>query len=305
MPIKILKKNLRIQDSVYCGEHEFKCGHKVPVFEVTTVHSLNQIIGHAKFNNSDYGMVYYRGECHLHDNLTPSLFRKAKRYASLQKQLKDLITDLKTDPKFSTTINCCGLHEDEKIEGLLQHYGVPTKFVDIVDNHWVSLWMGLHKCVHYSKVSDYVHYTKREIPVGELAIGRPFDDKDLYQYILMIALPYNTSLNIDGVNESEDFMLVDLRQALPSVFLRPHAQHGMVFRRKVHHLKLAADYDVANTVVGILRIRIDRVANWLGDGGLLCQDNLFPAPGFDHGYDILLSREDLFKDSQFSIARYI
>lgn len=305
MGAKILKDNLRIQDSVYVGSHTFKCGHTVPIYEVNNLHSLNQMIGHAKFNNSKYGKVYYRGECHLHDNLTPSLFRGAKRYAGLLKQMNDIVRQMKNDPKFPQTLNSGQLHEDEKVEGLLQHYGVPTTYIDVVDNHWVALWMGLYKCSHYSKLNDYLHYSKRELPIGDIAKGKEFDDKELYQYILLISLPYNTSRNDDGVNESEDFLQVDLRQALPSIFLRPHAQHGLVFRRKVHQLKLASDYDVADTVVGILKIRIDHASKWLGNGELLTQENLFPAPGFDHGYDILLSRSDLFEGSRFKISQYI
>ena len=167
---------------------------------------------------------------------------------------------MKKDPKFPQTLNIGQMHDEEKIEGLLQHYGVPTTYIDVVDNHRVALWMGLYKCERYRKVNDYLHYKKREIPIGDIAKGKEFDDKELYQYILLISLPYNTSKNDDGVNESEDFLQVDLRQALPSIFLRPHAQHGLVFRRKIHILKLASDYDVADTVVGILKIRINHAA---------------------------------------------
>ena len=38
-------------------------------------HGLTQLLGKAKFVNREYGMVMYRGECKLHDNVLPSLFR--------------------------------------------------------------------------------------------------------------------------------------------------------------------------------------------------------------------------------------
>ena len=34
----VLNKNLRVNDTIYVGEHTFGCGHKVPVFEVNTIH---------------------------------------------------------------------------------------------------------------------------------------------------------------------------------------------------------------------------------------------------------------------------
>ena len=43
-----------------------------------------------------------------------------------------------------------------------------------------------------------------------------------------------------------------------------------------------------------------------GDNGeLLTQNNLFPPPAYDYGFDLLLSRDDLFKDSEYSIAKYV
>ena len=65
------------------------------------------------------------------------------------------------------------------------------------------------------------------------------------------------------------------------------------------------DYDFANDVVCIIRIRIDRANQWLGDGQLMTQEALFPAPAFDNGYDILLKRKDIFENSSFQISHYI
>ena len=63
-------------------KHCFKNGHEVNIFEVSDYCALNQLIGYAKFLNTDYGDVYYRGEVELHDTLLPSVSRKAgsKKY---------------------------------------------------------------------------------------------------------------------------------------------------------------------------------------------------------------------------------
>ena len=137
--------------------------------------------------------------------------------------------------------------------------------------------------------------------------GDPLSDNLLFQYILLIAVPFSNNQPFSGIRTSSDYIEVDLRQALPSTFLRPHAQHGLVLRRKVHQ-PTSSDvdaYDMAPAVIGILKIRIDRVHEWMGNGELLSQNNLFPPPAYDYGYDLLLSRNDLFKGSDYSIARYV
>ena len=110
--------------------------------------------------------------------------------------------------------------------------------------------------------------------------------------------------NHNGVGISDDIIEVDLRKALSSIFLRPHAQHGLVVK-KVNHLGTLEGFDMATEVIGILRIRIDKVALWLGSGDFLSLNNLFPATAFDTGYDILLSRNDIFNQTDFQIVRYI
>lgn len=139
----------------------------------------------------------------------------------------------------------------------------------------------------------------------ELATGVPIAEEDLYQDILMLALPKSDSSTIDGIEQTDELLKVDLRQALPSVFLRPHSQHGVVARKKVNPSKYAKDYDMASQVIGIIRLRIDYVNQWLGEGQLLSQTNLFPSPMNDYGYDLLLQLPSDFIPKNFAIAKYV
>lgn len=134
--------------------------------------------------------------------------------------------------------------------------------------------------------------------------GDKTDMEMLYQYILLIAVPDERVNNGDGIEIMDNMIVVDLRKALPSMFLRPHAQHGLVLRNRGKDCNKAAFYDVSNNVIGILKIRIDRTDKWLGNGQLLTQNNLFPSPGYDYGYDLLLSRDDIFSLTEFEITRY-
>lgn len=306
-PVK-LKKTLSIPGASYVLDHIFQCGNIVPVYEISTLHALNQIIGHIKFNNREFGDVYYRGQASLFDTLTPSLFRSWNgQRATLARvdTLALIVTRMMESSKISREFKLGRSKKANrlKIEGILQHYGVPTKCIDLVDNHWIALWMGLYACQKQVKVGTYYHYQKREIPFVDILKGNKSLDDTLYQYILLLALPYG-SYTADGLFESDDYFVVDLRKALSSIFLRPHAQHAIVATRKVKTPKDITDYDMSEAVVGILRMRIDIVDKWMGDGALVTQDNLFPPPSTDKGYDQLLLCQDLLVDG-YRLTKYV
>ena len=302
-----IKSNLRIEGTEYVEQYAFSNGKTVPIYEVHTVHGLNQIIGYAKFNNSNYGNVFYRGECKLHQSLIPSLFRGCKHACEKTRTLNVLLHLILTDERLrhELKLNEASPEKQEiKIEGMLQHYGIPTRYIDVVDNHWIALWMGLHKIQSLKNIGKYYHYGKRELPLPEMLCGNETDMNALYQYILLIAVPDERVNNGDGIEIMDNMIVVDLRKALPSIFLRPHAQHGLVLRNRGIDSNKASFYDISNNVIGILKIRIDRTNEWLGNGQLLTQDNLFPSPGYDYGYDLLLSRNDIFSFTEFEITKY-
>ena len=123
-------------------------------------------------------------------------------------------------------------------------------------------------------------------------------EKEVFQTLKDAGIEY-------GIIETANFVEVDLRKALPSIYLRPHAQHALVVRRrdKGNIEQKAGYYDMASQVTAILRVRIDRVSNWLGEGTLLTQGNLFPSPSIDQGYNNLLMNSEIFKDP-FDIKKY-
>ena len=60
---------------------------------------------------------------------------------------------------------------------------------------------------------------------------------------------------------------------------------------------------MASQVTAILRIRIDRVSEWLGNGSLLTKENLFPSPSIDQGYNNLLTYLNEL-EAPFDIKKY-
>jgi len=326
----ILTNKSTVDGSCFVQMFQFKNGPLVPLYEVERMAAFNQLIGHAKFANAQYGNVYYRGVNGLYNNVRPSLMRgrshgqaddlnrllkKICEHAYFHRSLK-----LRDIPKFNGIVNHSLVNEINRknrycIEAMLQHYAGNTRFVDVVDNHWVALWMGLHNFKMIGKGARYCKCEKRELSLGDLyqtsplygcpvAGSRSIND-DIYEYILLLAMPYATSNPMCGIIETDEFVEVDLRKTLPSFYLRPHAQHALVVRKRdCNNIDNTAEfYDMSSQVISILRVRIDRAATWLGDGNLLTGANLFPSPSVDQGYNNLMMYPDVF-EHPFEIVKY-
>lgn len=322
--ISVLTSKSRVEGSSLFVEHTFKSGHTVPVYTVETVSAFNQIIGFAKFINSEYGNVYYRGVSGLYDNILPALMRD--RANGMPDDLIKILKRITHDDFFVSSLKLRETIKAKKpeehiqnqsierlnkytVEALLQHYVGKTRFLDVVDNHWIALWMGMHKFKMHGKGNIFCECMKRRISIGDVleCIDKNLVDykTDIYVYVILMAMPHASSKPIYGINETEDFVEVDLRKALPSIYLRPHAQHALVIRKndKNNILKEAKYYDMADQVVGILRVRIDIADEWLGQGKLMTQENIFPSPSLDQGYNTLLMHEDIFKHP-YQIVKY-
>ena len=197
-----------------------------------------------------------------------------------------------------------------RLESVLQHYGIPTHYVDVVDNHWTALWFGANKYTAYLR-NSFCKYEKRSVDMGDVLqkrielSGPEFDayletiKESMYQYLLLIAVSKPETISDNGINIGEDTISVDLRSTLPSTFLRPHAQHGWTIKR--NSLDHEHGLDMANNVVGILRIRVCDAFNWVGNGELLSQESLFPNPHFDQGYNVLLNHKEFFEGTDWKI----
>lgn len=159
----------------------------------------------------------------------------------------------------------------------MQHYVGRTSFLDVVDNHWIALWMGLHKFQMHGKGARYCACKKRQLLLGDMLEQLAKDKKllpneDIYVYVLLLAMPHATSVPEYGITQTEYFVEVDLRKALPSIYIRPHAQHTLVIKKR-------------------------------GNGYLMTESNIFPSPSLDQGYNTLLMRTDIFKHP-FEIVKY-
>jgi hypothetical protein len=149
----------------------------------------------------------------------------------------------------------------------LQHYGIRTRWIDVVDNIWVALWFACHK---FMRVNEHIHVVRRNVADG----GEDF------VYIVTVTMPGMMSERRPGFYTSDDgTRVIDLRKAVPSFYLRPHAQHGLLVRPHKENgvLDLAA-----------LQIPLVRALEWLGSSVLLSPFGLYPPATVDGGYRRLL-----------------
>lgn len=272
--------------------YRLKSGVQIPIYEITSFHLLTQFVGFGKYMNRENGNVYMRGQGDLYrrpgetcDLLIPSVLRATgpsrKRISKYQEHLYKSASLCK---------NLKGL-EKNKLQPLLQHYGIKTAWLDIVDNLWVALWFGLH--TFDSIILDgheHVHITEKQ-------------DNE-YAYVLLI-LSDATNECSPGVFLGDNTRVTDLRKACQSIYLRPHAQHALMIR-----MNKEVAYDYSELIVGIAKIPVKNGFDWIGKNGLLSIQSLFPPTYYDYGFRDLLHEYKAINESkdfiqQFGSIQYI
>jgi hypothetical protein len=245
------------------------------VFHVRDPHALIQASGYLKFvRGPEQESIFFRGQAKAYRALIPSLFRGAgtsqEGLAKRAHRRTLLIQEIFAKAKILSTFSRFA-HEP-----LLQHYGIHTTWIDLVDNIWVALWFACHRAHVSGKQNQYMHLERRN----------PHSGSDEFAYILLVAADSTPVAGVPGLYKGPNTELVDLRVACPSIFLRPHAQHGVLFRKRGAGTMRPNDY--ADQIRGIIRMSLADALSWLGDAKTLNVHTLFPPPYYDKGYDFLL-----------------
>lgn len=247
-------------------KYSLACGENINIYTIKTIHDLTQFIGFAKYANNKGHNVYLRGQSELYDGaLVPSLYRGRKRFDSITATYNYRVNQVQKN------IDSFMQYDKRVLEPLLQHYGIKTNHIDMVDNVWVALWFALHQAkTEVINSHEYVYF---------------YQNENEFSYILLIATDAITPQEEFGIYEGERTRLVDLRKSLPSYFLRPHAQHAYMLRKLEEY---PSDY--SDLIVGIARIPTKLGLSWLGNNDFLTVSSLFPAAYFDSGYKVLLKK---------------
>lgn len=255
------------------------------VFHVRDLSTLIQLIGKYKYNASKTGannsLVVFRGQNELYKGcFSPSLYRRISH--SLTKkhwddQIDGLIKQIKDKEKGSVLSELA----DEAIEGLLQQYGLETRWIDAVDNLWIALWFACHRS--WKLGNEHIHYERRDFR-KEIATH-------VYAYIMLLQVDinYEQSTACGGLYKGKKAKYLDLRHALPSFFIRPHMQHGVLLQLTSQNGQ--PKISMADMVKVVVRMDLTDALTWLGRVDSLATSSLFPAPHFDAGLKMLLEKE--------------
>ncbi|WP_211051159.1 FRG domain-containing protein [Parasphingorhabdus halotolerans] len=257
-----------------CGFETDVSGQKV--FHVNSPHALMQAIGYLKHISEPWERIFVRGQRKLYGSMRPTLYRGISSNTAQDKRhrkLSKVIEDFSASSKLFKSI------PDYAQEPLLQHYGIQTTWLDMVDNVWVALWFAVHRAQSTGLENQYMHFDARNS-----------SDDGEFAYILLIRTDDSRKERVKkGIAKGKLTETVDLRIAAPSVFLRPHAQHGLLFRARGTEGGRLVDY--SDLVAGVLRFSLEHGKAWLGSGAMHTVRSLFPPPFFDDGYKILLGVE--------------
>lgn len=266
----------------------------IPCLFVENLPVLMQVIGYAKYISDDKNIkVYYRGQGNIHGSLKPTLFRGASNgdtsRRGKQKRLIDFFRENSVGDGSRITGKSFSGIEWNTFEALIQHYGISTTWIDVVDNIWIAIWFATHQVNVSSKDPRYVQYSLRK------------KGNKKYGYILLICnvdiQNHLTEHKFHDVNDIEFkySSVIDLRNKVPSYFIRPHAQHGLSLRPK----DFSGNRDYKDHIFGVVAFNIESALSWLGVSELTKVGYMFPPPPFDDGYlELLKVYENIMASEQ-------
>ena len=248
------------------------------VFHVKKPFVLVQAAGYLKHNRAQEKKkaVYFRGQNKLYSTLQPTLYRKMIKMRGREKRDVAILGFLEKIRKDKSILRAVDPWVQEP---LLQHYGLKTRWLDVIDNVWIALWFACHTAHPFGKHGEFLHFEKR--------IVRHTIPAERYAYILLLESATTPDANAGpGCYIDSNSATIDLRVAAPSQFIRPHAQHGLCLQALSGHGKPKTDF--SELLCGIIRVDLEDALEWLGNGDLLSVHALFPPPPYDFGFQELL-----------------
>jgi hypothetical protein len=255
---------------------------KENILEVDTPHALIQAVGYLKYARREQGPVLFRGQNRLFPTMLPSLFRgvtanggKASRDLAISEYVAEAVAKKAFIGKFPEYVR----------EPLLQHYGIRTRWLDLVDNAWNALWFACQESLATGPLGQYLHFAPSQL-------------EDAY-IVLLQGGAESTEPDSPGLLTGKKALVIDLRRAAPSTYLRPHAQHALLMRRKAY--PDVKSMDLSEFVVGVIKIKTSKARMWFGHGELMTTHHVFPPPYYDAGYRTFLQKAPMGNSAVGSI----
>lgn len=290
MERKIIDDFSRAYNNCFCGYNEFSCedGKTVPIFYIDSINDLNRFVGKAKYANSKYGNVFLRGQTDVYNSqMKPSILRNITNSDTANKSIKKITDSFRRNNKHLKNVDETVLHS------ILQHYGICTHWLDIVDNIWVALWFGSH-CMQTTTVNHHKNKTSgNSVAPAECDLSIRFTPSTTpFTYIFLLLADGRSETYLGehrpGIYEGAKTVLVDIRKVVPSIFIRPHAQHAYTIKSKDPNKPNA----LSNCVVGVAKLWTRNVLEWIGNSSVLSLSTLYPSLFDDAGFLSLLESRD-------------
>jgi hypothetical protein len=300
----------------FAGGVTHRIEHGWNIWGARSPQQVTQISGYLRFKAAG-GLALFRGQANLYPDISATAFRSrvgsvgAGGVASHSGAIRSYIDDVvgarcsctKAVKKFARSHECTETVKSNSgallrgtyraaVEPLLQHYGLRTRWIDVVDNIWVALWFACHRQV---SVGRFAHHARRSVAQeGAGAVA----------YIFVLNTGGLSPTQVPGYQLSDELRFVDLRYCVPSLYLRPHAQHGALVAPRRLAASARAYGSVGDQVAGVIEVALEDALQWLGQGSMTSAPVLFPAPTQDEGYRLLLEKAPKPPDLLGSITVY-
>ncbi len=275
------------------GSPKFITKPPVPVINCPSYFDVVKIIGELKNHFSKRNLqVLFRGQRNSHNyNQSPPFLRylpKKKFQTGIIEAYRNYVLSLvyyleqfhkSVFKDLSFDINYLAW------ESILAHYGIKTRYIDLVDSIPLAIWFSICNLKEQSfKITP---------------------EEDKFGYIFVYGIDV-TRKRAEGILDGSIQRLVDLRDAFPPFALRPHSQHAyslcdlrLIEETQTHILKeeLRIYMDYNKFLLSVLKYEKECAMKWLfGDNKQrsdhLAFSNLFPSPQDDNIFERLL--EDPF-----------
>ena len=196
--------------------------------KVLTFNSPDLLAGFASYlkfqlNNTE---VYFRGEENYHETMIPKLFRFNNNVNLTNKNIENNVDFTNENIEkilqahislisYLPIISKASRFRQKDFNSVLQHYGIKTPWIDLVDNIFIALWFS----------------------------NRNANKKIDFTYIKFFA----TQLN------NYKLKTIDLRESYSSLSLRPHCQHG-ISATKENNKWNVNNCDFSNNLIAVAKI---------------------------------------------------
>lgn len=217
--------------------------------------------------SEDKNHIFIRGQVDdFHEDMLPTLFRKTDSLEILRKRLEayeKVTKEIKKIHRIRKAARFIG----EIGSAILQHYGLNTPWLDLIDNIFVGIWFARNEM------------DSKKIEQGVCEYKKVADDKCGWIYLLKAN--YGGKTNNEGVHSGKLTKWCDLRSYHQSLSLRPHAQHGIVIAKSNYS---DDKFHLNDEIVATIKFPV-KLKNNIED---VKTKHMFPSEWYDNTYKYLL-----------------